>query len=153
MKLWVKSAFSFAGLASAIMVSVGATMQPLQGLRVPVDFYPDGTLKHELLAQEARVLENGTIEAKVVAFRLFTEDGLEEVLIQAEDATVDRAGLQGHSDRKVSLARDQLLLTGEGFEWNGAGETIRILRDVRLTFPSQMFRERIGDSNEEYALE
>ena len=151
MKLWDNKVFAASILMSAVVLSLGATMQPLQRLRVPVDFYPDGTLKHELLAEEARVLEDGTIEAKGVEFRLFTEAGQEEVLIRAVDATVDRAGSRGHSDRSVSLTRDQLFLTGEGFEWNGAGETIRILRNVRLTFPSQMFRERMGDSDEDNA--
>lgn len=124
------------------------TVQPLQGLRVPVDFYLDGTLKHELQAKEARVLEDGTIEAQDVIFRLFTQEGREDVTIQAAQATVDRVGLRGHSARPVSLMRERLLLTGEGFEWNGTAETIRILRRVRLTFPSEMFRERIGDPRE-----
>ena len=151
MTLWAKKTVVIMGLIVAALLSIGATMQPLQGLRVPVDYYPDGTLKHELLAQEARALEDGTLEAKGVEFRLFTEEGVQEVLIRAEDAIVNRAQLQGHSDRAVSLERDRLLLTGDGFEWNGAGETIRILRNVRLSFPSQMFREGEddrGDQNE-----
>ncbi len=151
MKLWRKKVCAVLLLGGAVVLSLGATMQPLQGLRVPVDFYPDGTLKHELLAKEALILDDGTIEAKEVAFRLFSEDGEEEVLIRAEDAMVHRENLRGNSDRAVSLTRDQLLLTGDGFEWNGAGETIRILRNVRLSFPSQMFREREeeeGDDNE-----
>jgi hypothetical protein len=129
------------GLGAVVL----ANMQPLQGLRVPVDFYPDGTLKHELLADEARALEDGVIDAKGVEFRVFTEEGVLEAVIRAEQTTVDRVGLQGRSERKVSVERGPLLLTGEGYEWNGKGETIRILRNVRLTFPSQMFRERIGE--------
>ncbi len=148
MKLWRKKVCVVLLLGGAVVLSLGAPMRPLQGLRVPVDFYPDGTLKHELLAKEARALEDGTIEAKGVAFRLFSEDGEEEVLILAEDAMVNRADLRGHSDRAVSLTRDRLLLTGDGFEWNGAGATIRILRNVRVSFPSQMFRERVEDDGE-----
>lgn len=118
-------------------------MQPLQGLRVPVDFYPDGTLKHELLARQARMADDGTIEAEGVEFRLYTDEGIEEVLIRTEDAVVDRAGATGHSERSILLERDQLVLTGDGFDWNGVGQTIRIKNNVRLTFPSQMFRERM----------
>jgi len=142
MKLLRNILILFAVGVSAVVL---ASTQPLRGLRVPADYYPDGTLKHELLAREARVMEDGRIDASGVEFRLFTPEGREEVVIRTEQATVDRVRLRGHSDRAVSLARDQLLLTGEGFEWNGSGETIRILRNVRLSFPSQMFRERIGD--------
>jgi len=134
-------------VAGGWLASYGA-LAPLQGLRVPVDFYPDGTLKHELLAKEARALEDGTIAARDLEFRLFTPEGREDVVIRAADAMVHRAGLRGHSDRPVSLMRESLLLTGEGFEWNGKAETIRILRRVRLSFPSEMFRERIGAQRE-----
>ena len=152
MKLWVKRLLVIPALVGAFLVSLGAAIQPLQGLRVPLDFYPDGTLKHELQADEAHVREDGTIEARGVEFRLFTEDGTEEALIRATDAVVNREGLRGNSDSAISLTRGQVLLTGEGFEWNGAGETIRILRNVRLSFPSQMFREQpTGDVDENHA--
>ncbi len=143
-----KIAWAVCLISSVVLLSLGATMQPLQGLRVPLDFYPDGTLKHELLAQEARARDDGTIEAQKVEFRFFSEEGQEEAIIRAADATVDRVGLRGNSEKPVSLSRDQMLLTGEGFEWDGTGETIRILRNVRLAFPSQMFREQTGESHE-----
>ncbi|MFU8779939.1 MAG: hypothetical protein ACNA71_02815 [Kiritimatiellia bacterium] len=142
MKLFRNILFVFVGGVSAVVL---ASIQPMQGLRVPMDYYPDGTLKHELLAREAQLTEGGAIDVRGVEFRLFTPEGREEVVIRAEQATVDRVGLRGHSERPVSLARDQLLLTGEGFKWNGTGETIEILRNVRLSFPSQMFRERLGE--------
>ncbi len=153
MKSLVKRTVVCGGLMYAVMLLLGASMQPLQGLRVPIDFYPDGTLKHEIRAAEALAREDGTLEAQGVAFRLFSASGEEEVLIRAEDASVDRARSQGYSEGAVFLERDQLQLTGEGFEWNGRGETIRILRNVRMSFPSQMFRERPESTGEDNARE
>lgn len=122
-------------------------MQPLEGLRVPVDFYPDGTLKHELIAKKAKALEDGSIDAEGIEFRLFTPQGEEEVVIRAQQAKIDRATLKGSSEKPVSLMREKLLLTGEGFEWKGKAETIRILRRVRLSFPSSMFQEKSGEED------
>jgi hypothetical protein len=122
-------------------------IEPLEGLRVPVDFYPDGTLKHELIAKKAKPVEDGKIDADGVEFRLFTPEGETEVEIRAQQATVDRKALRAESEKPVSLMREKLLLTGEGFEWNGKGETIRILRRVRLSFPSNMFQEKAGEKN------
>ena len=138
---------AWAIVLAGVATCSGFAMQPLEGLRVPIDFFPDGTLKHELTAQRARVMPDGSIEGTGIEFRVFTPDGNEEVTIRAADATVDRVGRSGHSESPVALMRDNLLLTGEGFEWNGVGETIRILRRVRLTFPSQMFQERMGEND------
>ncbi len=121
-----------------------AGFRPMTGLRVPVAFYPDGTLKNELTAKEALVLPDGRIVATGIVFRVFSTNATLETTIQAADAVVDRVRQTGHSERPVSLVRDDLLLTGEGFEWSGLGETIRILNRVRMTFPSEMFKEREG---------
>lgn len=117
---------------------------PMEGLRVPISYFPDGTLKNELIADHARMRADGKIVATGIVFRVFSTNATLEVQIQAADAVVDRKTRQGHSQRPVSLIRKELLLTGEGFTWNGVAETIRILRRVRLTFPSQMFKEQEG---------
>lgn len=152
MKLWAKF-ICVIGIFVFLPICWSVPLEPLQGLRVPLDYYEDGTLKHELIAKEARALVDGSIDAEGVEFRLFTPEGKEEVTIRAAQATVDRAGRKGHSERPVSLMREKLLLTGEGFEWNGVAETIRILRRVRLTFPSEMFREKIGEPSAKKDLE
>lgn len=115
--------------------------EPLEGLRVPVDFYPNGQVKTELQADRAEILPDGRIRAEGIEFRTFETNGTLDVTIRAADAIADRGEKEANSERPVSLMREALLLTGEGFVWNGKGETIRILRRVRLSFPSEMIRE------------
>ena len=142
---WLASSICMMGLVLAgFLHGETAGFRPMEGLRVPVEFYPDGTLKNELTAKEAWVLPDGKIMATGIVFRVFSTNATLEVTIQAADAVVDRVEQTGHSLQPVSLVREDLLLTGEGFEWSGAGETIRILDQVRLTFPSRMFKEREG---------
>jgi hypothetical protein len=146
MKSW-RSVVSGGGLLVAAM-SVVATTRPIEGLRVPVAFYPDGALKQELTAKQAVVREDGTIDAADVELRLLSPAGAEEVVVRAARATVDRVGQRAQSDSPITVVKGPLTLTGEGYEWNGKPETIRILRNVRLSFPSTMFKEQTGELRE-----
>lgn len=153
MKLLYRSMVWMGLLLGTGLLAQTNEMLPMQGLRVPISYYPDGTLKDELLADTARMREDGTIVATGIVFRVYATNATMELQIQAADAVVDREARKGHSERPVSLIRKDLLLTGEGFVWNGVAETIRILRKVRLTFASKMFTEQEGSWKDAFESE
>jgi lipopolysaccharide export system protein LptC len=113
---------------------------PIEDLRVPMEYYADGTLKSELLAARAEVLADETIAASGLVFRVFTTNALVDITIKATDALCSRQQQTATSEKAVEMQRGELRMTGEGFEWNGTNGTLRIRRQARITFPSEMIK-------------
>ena len=120
------------------------------GLRLPLEYLPDGTLRTELFARRAMVQPDMSISASGIVFRVFATNGTVETTITAEEAEFNRERLTGRSDKAVSMQQGDLLVTGEGFRWNGASGTLLIRRRARIAFPSEMIRkERISSDDKQ----
>lgn len=115
-----------------------AAQDPIQELRLPIDFYADGRLKTELFAQQADVREDGAILATGLVLKVFLNDGTLDMIIEAEDAVLDRERQVASSASTVSIRRAGIQVTGEGFDWNGAEQTLRIRDQARVTLPTAM---------------
>ncbi len=150
MKRYVKPALWIAlGVYAAAIMALLA-QEPIEGLRLPLEYYADGTLKTELFARQATVQPNLTIAASGIVFRVFATNGTVETTITAEDAEFSRERQSGRSEKAVSMRQGDMLVTGEGFEWKGADGTLRILRKARVAFPSEMIgTERILKDDEQ----
>ncbi len=118
----------------------GSAQEPIEDLRVPVAYYPDGTLKTELFAMRAEVLSDGSILASGIVYRVFTTQATVEMTITAETAITNHEKQTASSDSGVSMTRGTVQVTGTGFDWSGADETLRIRGDARVSFPSEMIR-------------
>jgi len=144
MKRYVKRwMFIMAGVA-IVGVLQGRAQEPIEDLRVPVEYYPDGTLKSELFAAYAFVQPDQTITGSGVVFRVFSTNGVQDMVITAGDAICrpDRESVLSRT--AVSVQRGDVLLTGTGCEWNGTNMTLRILQNVRVSLPSALIKpERI----------
>ncbi len=140
MKRYVKQAcwIGVGGYAAALLAVLA--QEPIEGLRVPLEYYPDGTLRTELSARRATVSPDATIAASGIVFRVFSTNGTVDVTITAEDAECSRERQAGWSETAVSMRQGDMLLTGEGFRWNGASGTLRVLRQARVSFPSEMIK-------------
>ncbi len=140
MKRYVKQAcWIGVGVYAAALLAVLA-QEPIEGLRVPLEYYPDGTLRTELFARRATVSPDSTIAASGIVFRVFFTNGTVDVTITAEDAECSRERQAGWSKTAVSMRQGEMLLTGEGFKWNGVSGTLQILRQARVSFPSEMIK-------------
>jgi len=142
MKRYVKQAFwiGVGGYAAALLAVAVLAQEPIEGLRVPLAFNPDGTLKSELTAQRAMVRSDATIAASGVVFRVFSTNGTVETTITADNAQFSSEKQVGRSETSVSLRQGEVLLTGEGFEWDGKRGTLRILQKARISFPAEMIK-------------
>jgi lipopolysaccharide export system protein LptC len=86
------------------------------------------------------VLADETIAASGLVFRVFTTNALVDITIKATDALCSRQQQTATSEKAVEMQRGELRMTGEGFEWNGTNGTLRIRRQARITFPSEMIK-------------
>ncbi len=142
MKRYVKQAcwIGAGGYAAALLAVAVLAQEPIEGLRVPLEYYPDGTLRTELSARRATVSADATIAASGIVFRVFSTNGTVDVTITAEDAKCSRERQSGWSETAVSMRQGEMLLTGEGFKWDGTSGTIQILRQARVSFPAEMIK-------------
>lgn len=144
MKRYVKQVCWIGAAVYAAAILAVLAQQPIEDLRVPLEYYPDGTLKTELFAKRAMVQPDASIAASGVVFRVFATNGTVDITITAEDAECSRERQSGRSEKAVSMRQGDMLLTGEGFRWNGADGTLRIQRQARISFPSEMIKmERV----------
>lgn len=146
MKRYVKQLFGIGFCVYMVVILAVLAQDPIEDLRVPLEYYPDGTLKTEVFARQAIVKPDMTIAASGIVFRVFATNGAEDVTIRADDAECSRERQAGWSEKPVSVTQGDVELTGDGFAWNGREGTLRILRNARVSFPSEMIKmERGGE--------
>jgi len=120
--------------------------EAMSDLRVALDYYDDGKLKTELFATRALVRPEGGIQATGLVFRCFTQSGETELTIKADNCECDQADQTARSDSKVSMEKAEMKITGTGFVWNGKGERVKLLKNVRVELLRAVVpRERIVD--------
>ena len=103
-----------------------------EGVRMPVDYFEDGRVKTEIWAEKA-TFPAGGVEATGVKVSLF-EEGSEAVAVSllAETCTYQREAGRAVSDSRVYMTKGGVTITGKGFEWDMATESVTILSDVRV---------------------
>ena len=137
-------------VASCVLLAT-RLMLPGQGvfkdLRLPMEYYPDGTVKSELTAREAVVDANGTIHATDLRIRFFSEDGTLETLMEAASGTGHRDAQHATSDSALSLTHAELHLTGVGFTWHADRQYVHIHSEAKLRFAhAALAADRIGNT-------
>lgn len=113
---------------------------PIENLRLPIDHYPDGTIKTQLKAVFARVPPSGAIVASNVVVELFREDASLDAVIRAEKCRYDKEKRIAESESAIRIERNGVIISGQGFEWNGAKERVRILSMAKVLFTRDLSR-------------
>jgi hypothetical protein len=72
------------------------------------------------------------IIASNVVMHMFFEDGSTNVLMTAEDCEYDREGQSAKSGGKIKIVRDNVVITGKGFEWYSERERVKILSNAKI---------------------
>ncbi len=138
MKLWIKSSLRIAviGLVSASalvsMVVAEEMAMPVKNLRLPMEYYESGAVKTQLKAGFALVPPKGMIVASNVVMHMFFEDGSTNVMMTADSCNYDREKQSADSDGKIKIVRDNITITGKGFEWYSERERVKITSDAKI---------------------
>ncbi len=130
------TATSATSIVSSAAEGSGADMvqQPyVQGLRLPVEYFPDGSIKTQLNADEAKVSQtNGVIFAKGLRFDMFDQKGASEMTVITPDCTFDRVAGKAFSDEKVTMEKQGLTIKGTGYLWDTIGQKMNLYSDVTV---------------------
>lgn len=114
---------------------------PVKNLRLPMEHYENGAVKTQLKAGFALVPPKGIIIASNVVMEMFFEDGSTNVVMTAESCEYDRAKETATSTGKIKIVRDDVVLTGKGFEWYSNRERVKILSEAKI-----VLRRKAGKS-------
>lgn len=107
----------------------------LKGLKVPLEYYPDGSVKALLKAEVSTVDSTGQkIKADGLRYETYAEGGATDVVITAEECFYDKASGKAESESRVTLVRDGVLITGKGYNLDSAKDLITLHSEVVVKF-------------------
>ena len=135
MNLWTRTLILLASVAMA----AHAVDLPVENLRLPLEYWPDGRIKTQVTAASARMSGGeGPIDAKDVVVETYETNGVVQSRMTTGECRIDRTAGVGTSDADVKLAAQGATITGTGFEWNAKTRTVNILRNVRVVLQKNM---------------
>lgn len=122
-------------IAAGLVVGQDGETVGLKGLAVPLEYYPDGTLKALLKAETATVDSTGeSIKGEVLRYETYAEGGATDVVITAEQCLYDKKTGQAKSDSRIKLEKDSVVIMGKGFKLNTKKEMISLHSEVVVEF-------------------
>lgn len=107
---------------------------PIENLRLPLEHYPSGIVKREILAGVARVPPKGAIQAEKVRVVSYDEAGRVDMEILADTCVYDRDKGTASSDAPVRVSGQGFVIMGQGFQWEAETQVVKILNRARVEF-------------------
>ncbi len=105
--------------------------QTITEFEVP-EFGPDNELKSKLYGKRAVVKPNGLVDIDGLRIEFFDIRRVVEMRVTAETCLYNRVTKNAESEGRVRIARDQMIITGEGFRWNAEEGRFRIFNDSKV---------------------
>ena len=118
---------------------------PVENMTLPVAHHPNGRVRALLRAGRALIpaQDSGYVRAQDVVIELFSEAGLLEGVLVAENCFFDRATSAGYSEGKVRLEQRGVRIRGANMVWNLESNSAKILSEPEVRF--DRFVKGIGD--------
>lgn len=105
--------------------------QSITEFEVP-EFGPDNELKSKLYGASAILKPNGVVDIVGLRIEFFDARRMVEMRVFAETCLYNRVTRNAESKGRVRIARDKMVITGEGFNWNAEEERFRIFKDSKV---------------------
>ena len=117
-------AFGVAGWAE------DSSMQTVAGFRVP-EYDENNQLKSQLFGDFAKVLPDGIIEITQLKIDFYSE-GKVEMTVTSPQCTYKQKEGKAESEAAVRITREDMVVTGKGFAWNGRDEKFQIFKEAKV---------------------
>ena len=130
MSMDVRQKCSLLGLGAVLFLVLASSGQVLKGFRYP-GYDEKGQLKFEITGDEAQVQPSGLIQIKNLKMT-FYEQGKIMMQVSTPQCLFDRVKRSAVSSADVCVTRDEVELTGRGFEWNAQDGRMKILANTRV---------------------
>jgi hypothetical protein len=112
-------------------------VQTVTGFRVP-SYDREGRMTSQVFGDTARILPDGSVDIAELRMEFYAAEGQTatnravEMRITSPRCVYHRATGVVTSDASVRIARDNMIVTGEGFQWIGAAERLEIYRNAKV---------------------
>lgn len=129
-------ALGLMAVGSAPSQPAGET-QTVTGFRVP-SYDRDGNMTSQIFGDSARLLPDGAVDVVELRMEFYAVDGQTatnrqvEMRITSPRCLYHRASGTATSDAPVRIARDNMVVTGVGFQWFGASERLEIYSNAKV---------------------
>ena len=127
---------------AACFIAVAAVMGQVEvmrvkGLRLPLEYYPDGSHKVVLRAESAKVSPDGNdIDGGNLRYEMLAENQTTNIVITADECRYDRKAGLAKSGGRVDIRKEGVKVTGKGFILDSNKQMVSILEDVRVEIES-----------------
>ena len=106
---------------------------PAENISVPVESFPDGSIKSQVLAKQAQIfLDTGMVWAKDVTVRMFDPAGKTEAEVKAGECVIDRNGKCAWVDGHAAARYQDTELEGDGIYFSFAEEYVKIMQNAEI---------------------
>lgn len=102
----------------------------IKKLRYP-DYDEQGKLNFELMGDEARIRPDGLIQIKNLTLT-FYEEGKVIMRVTSPSCLFDRVNRSAVSTSSVCVTREEIVLTGRGFEWSAKDGSFSIHNQAKV---------------------
>lgn len=120
---------------------------PVRSIRVPVERYDNGSLKIQLYAEAAKVLEAGNVSMIGMIIEFYTPDGQVDGRVTSEDCLYIVRNKDAYSKKAVRVEAQGMVLTGTGFELHAGEDLFEILNDACFVACRGVTNEVSGATN------
>lgn len=107
-----------------------ANVQTVSGFRVP-QYDDNNNLKSQLFGDFAKILPDGVIEITQLKIDFYSK-GVVAMTVTAPYCAYHQKEGMAKSDSEVRIARENMVVTGVGFAYNGDDETFEILSQAKV---------------------
>jgi hypothetical protein len=114
--------------------------QTVTGFRVP-EYDENNHLKSQLFGDFAKILPDGVIEITQLKI-VFYSDGKVDMTVTSPKCTYKQKEGTAESEAEVRIARDNMVVTGRGFAWNGRDEKFQIFNEAKVVLKEA--RQQMG---------
>jgi lipopolysaccharide assembly outer membrane protein LptD (OstA) len=134
----VAAALGVCAVALRLWAGPPAAVAPAENVKFPLEHYANGQVKTQITAVRASILDDGMVDAGGVRIELFKPDGSPDGSVCADQCKYDRNDGTAVSDSDVRIDRGGLVVTGTGFKWNAAEQTVRIATNAKVILPKNI---------------
>ncbi len=121
---------------------VAQLQSPAQNVMVPIEHFPDGSVKASVTARKAQFfMDKGLVWCEGLCVREFMADGkTERGRVEAENCIIDRETRSGWAKGKVRAVYDKTTIEGDSVYFSFEEEFVKILLNSRITSTDLKFK-------------
>ena len=120
-------------LTSAYSNCVARLKEPAENVTIPVETYPDGSVKTLVRADKAQYFfQEGLVWGEGVEVRRLGTNGVVEARIEAKSCVVDRNSRSGWAEGAAKVTQGKTVFSGRGVYFSAADSYVRVFENTSV---------------------